>query len=137
WEQANSLAPARTSDPHDRGLLIMLTALYQFHPDIYRTIEAHPNFYTKVLLPWAHGDKLDADYSMLTNLQRPDSPLKPVITAGATMTSSGTLPPSPTPEIQLVATYPDPSRGNVFRIQSLIGYLGEVTEQQIRALLLR
>ena len=118
-------------------LCAVLAYLYQFHPEIYRVIEWQPAFFQE-LRNWCERGA-PAPLGLDT---RPDPTAVPVHELFRALTrphEPHTDPMAPTP---ITAgdrdTFPDPARGNVFRIQKLVRAIGsQVTPELIEECLLR
>lgn len=103
-------------------LTVFMAGLYHDHPELYRRIENDPGFYY-VIRDWARGGP--AKHELLEQLK-----------VRIEYAETDATEQDPTPARVRVETYPDPVRGNVFRLQSLIEELGEVTVNEIRSHLL-
>lgn len=116
-------------DPDSAGdcarLIAIFTCLYHFHPELYRVLEAHPEFYEQIRR-WARLDQSLPSHSAFRALSQAEVAL--ASDSGAT---------TPTAEPQRVSAYADPSEGNVFRIQKLIADFRPVTRDEALAYLVR
>ena len=101
----------------DAGLLVVMACLYQFHYEVYRIVESDPKFYANVV-DRAYGK--DVGHRSLT-AELPE-----------------TLQESPRERTAeaFAPTFPDPMRGDVFRIQALVRALGPIPEDDIRRCML-
>jgi hypothetical protein len=125
---------------------VVLAYLYLFHPEIYRVIEWEPTFYQE-LRNWCERPSTSLTsppiattppstaaspsptaspvHELFRSLARPHEPISDPSAA-----TPATSPGRP--------TFPDPARGNVFRMQSLVRSLGDfVTTALIKDCLLR
>ncbi len=109
-------APPATAPSDAAHLAAIFTCLYQFHPDLYRVIEAHPRFYIEIR-KWASQDKTAAPHEVFERLK---------VTLRAIDNPS-----SPTPTPSLVDAFADPAEGNVFRLQRLIKDFRVATETEV------
>jgi hypothetical protein len=92
-------------------LMVLVACLYVFHPELYRIVEAYPEYIVEVA-KWARGQA--SEHKLLEALERVQAPRKATA-------APGTQPEPASPdEVSLVPAFPDPIRGNVFRIQSLL-----------------
>lgn len=96
-------------------LLVMIVCLYQFHPDLYRVLEAEPKFYEEIRR-WANGNKSTVE--ILDNLRLPRPPIGKPSSTGEDPT--------------LGDFFSDPGEPTVFRSQDLIQSLGPVTVSELR-----
>ena len=113
-------------------LLLLMACLYHEHHQLYRMIERDPEFYDLVLR-WAtglieHNPKEHKPHELLAVLKLPTAFAEPE------PMSPETAGPEPTPREE--PTFPDPVRGNVFRLQSLVRELGAVEVKVLRRYLL-
>src|SRR5262249_10002888 len=92
-------------------LMVLVACLYVFHPELYRVVEAYPE-YSVELGPWSRGQA--SEHKPLGALERVHIP--------RTAKSEPAAQPEPASpdDVSLVPAFPDPIRGNVFRIQSLL-----------------
>jgi hypothetical protein len=98
-------------------LVVIFSCLYQFHPEVYRILEAHPRFYEEVRR-WARLDGTLPDYAVLKSLGRSE-------------VAGKTNPSTPTAEPERVSAFADPAEGNVLRVQSLIASFRPVTRTEV------
>lgn len=101
---------------HITKSFLVLAALYHFHPDIFRVLEAEPRFY-KEIKRWASGET--SNYSILTNLRLPRMP------DGNSVPANPGMPPS------LSEFFVDPGDPTMFRLQDLVIELGNLTPSDI------
>jgi hypothetical protein len=100
-------------------LAVIISCLYQFHPGLYRILEAHPQFYEQIRR-WSLQDGTAMKHPAFEGLRESEQAIK---TAQAQTT--------PTAEAQLESAFADPAEGDVFRLQKLIRTLGPVTQSEI------
>jgi hypothetical protein len=113
-----NLAAAETKDRTAR-LIVIFSCLYQYHPDLYRLVEADSKFYLR-LLGWAKADRALPDHPSFQGLGRISNPQ---------WTDKGES--TVTAEPSWLDAFADPSEGNVLRIQRLISDLGPVTTTEV------
>ena len=117
--------PQEWSEPGRQAMLVVIMAcLYQYHPELYRLVEHYPRFYEQLRL-WANGDRVEFEHEVFSPRNLQLSLARPPSGADADERR-------PTPSKAQVDTFPDPVRGNVLRIQSLIRDLGPVPESVVR-----
>ena len=117
--------PQEWSEPGRQAMLVVIMAcLYQYHPELYRLVEHYPRFYEQLRL-WANGDRVEFEHEVFSPRNLQLSLARPPSGADADERR-------PTPSKAQVDTFPDPVRGNVLRIQSLIRDLGPVPGVQSR-----
>ncbi len=105
----------------DHRLTILMACLYHDHHDLYRMIESDLQFYD-LLHRWATGVVLSdpekkQPHELLCSLRLP--------TAYGRATDKSERDATPTGAHE---SFPDPVRGNVFRLQSLVCSLGSLAE---------
>lgn len=110
-------------------LTVLLACLYHEHYELYRRIESEPEFYN-LIRQWAGGmiqtdPEKQKPHELLYHLRLP-------VAFHKSDASERTSTPGGQPE----STYVDPERGNVFRLQSLVRTLGEVTTSELKPYLL-
>ncbi len=117
------------SPPLDPKLIILMACLYHDHHELYRMIESDVQFYD-LIFRWATGlvpsdPKTKQPHELLCSLRLPtayretDKSEKEAVRTPASYKS-----------------FPDPVRGNVFRLQSLVRELGEVQVSELKRYLL-
>lgn len=116
--------PDSSRDYRHAELTVFMACLYHEHYELYRMIESQPAYYSTIH-QWAGGQPVE--HELLTHLRLP-------LDFRATDASEQQPTPSPEP----YATFPDPERGNVFRLQSLVQKLGPLAVTELtRYLLMR
>jgi hypothetical protein len=120
-------------------LMVLVACLYVFHPELYRVVEAYPEYIVEIAT-WSRGQA--SEHKLLGALERVRVPR-------TAKSEPGNQPEPATPgTTSLVAAFPDPIRGNVFRIQSLLDQIastaalagepsGAVTGEEIKGYLFR
>jgi hypothetical protein len=108
---------------HARMLLIM-SCLYQFHPELYRRLESRPRFYNEIV-EWARSGLYFN--KVFENIE--------IAGSGAGATGGGL--PGDDPPAGPFVNVPDPAVGNVFRLRTLVIDHGPVTEDEVTHYLLR
>ncbi|MBN2562173.1 MAG: hypothetical protein JXQ75_14715 [Phycisphaerae bacterium] len=128
--QLTPIVPARRAKVLSRRarLTVLMACLYHDHHELYRMIEADAEFYN-LMHQWVtglvHVDRAkNAPHALLCRLKLPTGFKQ----AGGESAELKEGAPSPQGE----ATFPDPVRGNVFRLQSLIRALGKVEVSELR-----
>jgi hypothetical protein len=109
----------------DVQLLLLAAMLYHFHSPLYRILERNPEFIVE-MCRWTNGD--ETQNTELNLLTLPEARRKDQA-QGAPVPSGGPLLP----------TFPDPVRGNVFRIQQFIRDIesvAQITPDEIKRFLL-
>ncbi len=112
-----------TAPPLDPRLIVLMACLYHDHFELYRRIESEPDFYNRIRW-WATGQR-DTGHDLLKPLRLP-------VSFGETDATERRPTPAPVGD----PTFPDPVRGNVFRLQSLVETLGEVEVSELKKYLL-
>jgi hypothetical protein len=118
------------SGEYDLKLVVLMACLYHDHHNLYRMIEGDEKFYD-LIYRWATGlTTSDAEkqqpHESLCTLRLPTRFGLPDDKAQKAAT------PEPTP----YASYPDPVRGSVFRLQSLVTKIGPERKSELRRYLL-
>lgn len=112
------------ADPQKRDdcakLIVIFACLYQFHPEIYRVLEAYPEFYRQIR-SWALLDATLMEHSVFKGLEKSQNMFQ-------TDKSATTATPQP----QRTSAFADPVEGNVLRIQGLIADFRDVTESEVQ-----
>lgn len=108
----------------DVRLLIVMASLYHFHQDLYRIVSCNSNFYNEIYY-WSSGLPTELEYERLSKLDFVKQPKK--------MEEPDT---EAVPLPKLVEAFPDPVKGNVFRIQNLVNEIKEVEPDEIELYLL-
>ena len=98
---------SNTVNVREAKLLLIVAYVYHFHINLYIRWEAEPTFYNQIL------DKCESDKSEIPILASLVMPVKRVSKEN-----------EPVPPQDVTSTYPDPTEGDVFWIQSLILELG-------------
>lgn len=112
--------PASGSVTREAQLIVLMTYLYRFHPEIYRMLDAYPKFAEKLVL-WCENPAQEGLHPSLQGIQTPDM-------AGARNDAAET----PEPTGQLLPQYPDPSDSHVFWAQKLVVALATITSTEIQ-----
>lgn len=137
WERADKPeVPAAADVMRDTltSLAVILAYIYQFHPDVYRMLESNPEAYAG-LRQWCRG--FATSIPVLQDVQLPlrdpllARPTSPGPNPAASVGSD--QPPGPP---TLASTFPDYSRGNVFRAQRLVAQAGDYPPSTIQSLLI-
>lgn len=121
--------PEHTEDAARRrylSLVLILAALYHFHPKVYRILEAHPERFYPMLYAWCANETIDAapDHPCLQNIEREGRPKGPSSVGANTLQ-------------EWISSLPDPSRGDVLRVQRLIYHARPYQKASIQSLLLK
>ncbi|AWM40934.1 KAP family P-loop domain protein [Gemmata obscuriglobus] len=91
-------------------LCVVLAYLHQFNPELYRVLEWHGQEFFNLIAQWCENPGITATHDLFKDLKPADVP--------------GAAAAAPTPgAAAFPSTFPDPARGNVFRIQSLVRFL--------------
>lgn len=106
--------------PREARLIVLMTYLYRFHPEIYRMLDGYPAFAEKLVL-WCESPTREGLHPVLQGIQTPEM-------AAASDPSSET----PEPTGRWLPQYPDPSDSHVFWAQKLVVELGTITAEEIR-----
>jgi hypothetical protein len=126
--EKHATIPAAAPEPAKKRtaqLAVLISYLYQFHQELYRILEWKPAFFAKIRL-WADGKPVDNEAF---------AGLRPALVADQAAAASDVKAAVAAPTLE--DAYPDPVRGHVLRVQSLIRKLGPVTVTEIGDHLLR
>jgi len=93
--------------------LLIFACLYHFHPEIYRLIEVHPQFYNE-LWKWCQQDGSARDHDAFEGLRAPLIPTSPTASDSA---------------------FADPNEGNILRIQGLVRKHDAITPTDVQTFL--
>lgn len=135
-ESGNRSSGGAEGFDHDlyASLGVILAYTYQFHPDLYRRLESSPEFYSR-LFDWCdQGDSnLKAFKGIaLPNLRKREMP-EDAAPGAEGINLGSTRPPGAT---DLEFTFPDYSRGNVFRAQGIVVAAGDFDPGMVESMLL-
>ena len=100
-------------------LLVIVACIHQFHPDLYVRREADSALYDKIRI-WCEAVETRDDG---TTRPSEESPLSFLLSLTLPLQRATPKPTDPAPE-DYESTFPDPTRANVFWIQSMILHLG-------------
>ena len=105
-------------------LFVIMTCLYQFHPELYRLVEAHEHKFYNKMQRYAKGHRATA--SVHPRLQE----LEDAWTIESDPNAVSNEP------VMGELAFADPVEGNVFRIQRLVADTGGVSRTEINTFLL-
>ncbi len=124
-------------------LVLFVASLYQYHPELYRLLECYPEFLGQIE-KFVKGKP--TRHAVFDRIKRLDEPPKDQPSSEEKTSAPESASPLAA-DTPLVPSYPDPTRGNVFRLQKLWNMLereykdenghGEVTTDEIKLYLIR
>jgi hypothetical protein len=125
------------SSERTANLIVIFSCLYHFHPDLYRLVEAYPEFYEQ-LSRWAEQDPTQIPHPIFNSLTGIEfDVLQPPSGWTKSSTLTGSSQTTPTASIMWQAAFADPAEGNVLRIQKLIRDVGSVPVSEVEEYLVR